>query len=105
MGCKHIPIPPHTQFTRLVTLDEAPTQPNANKEYWYNCKCECGNTVSVSQSKLRNNHTKSCGCLRKDKNIYLNHIKPMMDNNQPISKAEKAFAIKVQAELDNNWED
>ncbi len=31
------------------------------------CRCECGKTVSVNISKLRNGHTKSCGCLQKEK--------------------------------------
>lgn len=30
------------------------------------CKCECGKEISVVLSKLKNNHTKSCGCLRKE---------------------------------------
>lgn len=30
------------------------------------CICECGNVRKVIQSGLRNGHTKSCGCLRKD---------------------------------------
>ena len=33
---------------------------------WY-CKCECGNTVSVQSKRLLSGHTKSCGCLRKEK--------------------------------------
>ncbi len=32
---------------------------------WF-CKCECGNNAIVSSAKLKNGHTKSCGCLSKE---------------------------------------
>ena len=31
------------------------------KHFW-NCKCRCGNTVSVCQSNLKSGHSVSCGC-------------------------------------------
>lgn len=34
--------------------------------YW-NCDCSCGETAIVKGYRLRNGHTKSCGCLLKDK--------------------------------------
>ena len=33
--------------------------------YFWNCKCSCGKTCSVLGQKLKNGHTKSCGCLFK----------------------------------------
>ena len=36
------------------------------KALW-ECSCECGKMVIVCGKELRNEHTKSCGCLRKDK--------------------------------------
>lgn len=42
---------------------------NHNKKgtcaYWF-CECECGNTEVLSGITLRNGHTKSCGCYKKD---------------------------------------
>lgn len=32
----------------------------------YLCKCICGTEVNVACSKLKNGHTKSCGCLRNE---------------------------------------
>lgn len=32
------------------------------------CECECGEKTYVSSTKLKNGHTKSCGCYRKDVN-------------------------------------
>lgn len=36
-----------------------------NKALW-KCKCDCGNTIEVVGSNLRNGNTKSCGCLHND---------------------------------------
>lgn len=30
------------------------------------CRCECGNLIQVNASKLKNGHTKSCGCIVKE---------------------------------------
>ena len=35
------------------------------KSKWL-CKCECGKNCIVIASKLKNGHTKSCGCLQKE---------------------------------------
>lgn len=33
----------------------------------WECLCDCGNTTVVERSKLHTGHTKSCGCLRREK--------------------------------------
>ena len=50
------------KFGRLTVLKYA----GDNK---WECKCDCdsGNVVVVSAQKLKSGHTKSCGCLRKEK--------------------------------------
>lgn len=35
------------------------------KAYW-NCKCDCGNQISVLRSSLTSGNTQSCGCYKKD---------------------------------------
>lgn len=39
----------------------------SNREIYWTCLCECGNTVDVLNRNLVNNRTKSCGCLQKEK--------------------------------------
>lgn len=33
------------------------------KRYMWNCRCQCGNTVTVNRDDLQSGNTKSCGCL------------------------------------------
>ena len=57
------------RFTRLTVIDRAPNRvvnKNSCLAMW-KCKCDCGQTVIVSGSDLRNGHTRSCGCLQVDK--------------------------------------
>ena len=42
-----------------------------NRAMWL-CNCKCGNQVIVAGKLLRNGHTKSCGCLSKEKLIQRN---------------------------------
>lgn len=48
-------------FGKLTVL-EKDTTPRKDKHVFWKCKCECGNTVSVSGTYLRTGNTKSCGC-------------------------------------------
>lgn len=40
--------------------------PNKGDRATWKCKCKCGNEVIVTGKLLRNGHTKSCGCLKKE---------------------------------------
>ena len=56
------------KFGRLTVLEYAGDEyigRNGNSRYI--CKCDCGNTAIVGQYKLKSGHTKSCGCLRREK--------------------------------------
>lgn len=50
-----------TRFGRLTAYSFDATI--SGQTFWV-CKCDCGSTVSVNLSKLRNKETRSCGCLR-----------------------------------------
>ena len=51
------------RFSRLLVLRQADRK--NGKVHWL-CKCDCGKETIVHGTKLRNGHTKSCGCLQKD---------------------------------------
>jgi hypothetical protein len=44
--------------------------------YLWECKCNCGNTVTVNVSSLLNSHVKSCGCL--DSELASKRIRSLM---------------------------
>lgn len=52
---------------RLTVKERDLSKPTGHgKESYWICECECGNSVSVRAADLKNGHTQSCGCLRKD---------------------------------------
>lgn len=60
------------RYNHLVVIEFAYRKPSG--AYW-KCRCDCGNITIARGSKLRNGHTKSCGCLHKrsDGSQYENH--------------------------------
>lgn len=84
------------------------------------CKCECGNIIEVLGIHLRSNHTKSCGCLKKDNCKSLKHKKAHgmsktrmykiwngMKNRTNINNKIKNYSdrgIKLCDEWNNNFE-
>lgn len=66
------------KFGKLTVLGN-PTSGKFPGRYW-DCKCECGKTVTVRGCHLSSKHTLSCGCSRKDfsdrpafKQLYVNY--------------------------------
>lgn len=59
------------KFNRLTVLERAENS-KCGKARWL-CRCECGNEVIVLGSSLTSGHTKSCGCLSREK--FLEHTK------------------------------
>lgn len=52
------------RFGRLQVIDEAGKL--SHNEMFWNCVCDCGKSVVVRGSSLRNGMTQSCGCLHKE---------------------------------------
>ena len=52
------------RFGRLTVIKAE--EERKNGQVVWECKCDCGNTVSVRGGHLRNGHTISCGCLTKE---------------------------------------
>ena len=59
------------RFGNLVVLKKSSKK--AMSGSMFECKCDCGNTVTVARSSLTSGHTRSCGCTRK---IFLSENKP-----------------------------
>lgn len=51
------------KFGRLTALYSK----NVNKRYKWLCQCDCGNKVWVNTANLINKHTRSCGCLTRER--------------------------------------
>lgn len=49
------------KFGKLLVLEKAITQ---NEKVMWKCLCDCGNIVFVKGVNLKNNRTKSCGCIK-----------------------------------------
>lgn len=60
------------KFNMLKVICEA-GRTKQQRKLWL-CECECGNTTTTTTSKLRNGHTKSCGCLSGEKHNLSNSI-------------------------------
>jgi len=51
-------------YGRLTVIKRAESKSGAAR--WL-CKCDCGNETLIFGSNLRKGHTKSCGCLQKER--------------------------------------
>lgn len=60
-------------FGKLTALYPTEQQDRNGSVLW-RCRCECGNTVNVSQDSLLQGHYRSCGCVRQElqNNLYEN---------------------------------
>lgn len=55
------------RFGRLTVINEGdPVYYGKQRQVTWNCRCDCGNTVTVSACRLRSGMTQSCGCLVHD---------------------------------------
>lgn len=52
------------RFGKLLVVENAGKLDG--RRYFWKCKCDCGNVVTVEGSKLRSGNTKSCGCGKYD---------------------------------------
>lgn len=80
------------RFTKLtvVSLNE---RSGRGRTYW-NCQCDCGNLCVVRSDALREDRTKSCGCLGKfffDKEQILEAHTRYIYNNIPPSKIAQEY--------------
>lgn len=63
------------KFGKLVVLEKS-EKLSSDGAILYKCRCECGNITYVPIRHVKSGHTKSCGCIRKEKlNQYYNSIR------------------------------
>lgn len=58
------------KFGRLTVLTKFDMSPSG---YRWLCQCDCGNERIIIGGNLNSGHTRSCGCLMREKNGRLNH--------------------------------
>ena len=71
MGARPIIVNTGDKFGKLTVLHEAPRGSRGHTQSV--CKCECGNVVTVTNSRLVSGHTRSCGCILKEMKTNLQH--------------------------------
>ncbi len=78
------------RFGRLIVLKEVDNNKSGVIDWL--CHCKCNNTIVVSTSNLRNNSTKSCGCLRRelyDKLVKFNKRVYTKETRKKMSESAK----------------
>ena len=73
------------KFGRLTVISQ---NENRNGNTYWECKCDCGNTIIVQGVKLKMGHTKSCGCLTRDLTAQRNR-----DNADGIYRDWRLYSI------------
>jgi hypothetical protein len=53
------------RFGRLTVVARAENNKRGQRQW--GCECDCGNHVVILRASLRHGHTRSCGCLKKEK--------------------------------------
>lgn len=92
------------KFNRWTVIAEAPSR--NRKKYWL-CQCDCGTQREVCGSDLRNNKSKSCGCLTREKasekkiNLINQHFGKLTVLEENGRTSNKAVLWKCQCECGN----
>ena len=76
MSNPKLPIPVGQVFTRLTVLREVPHPEGENPPHqrWVECRCSCGELVTIRWDGVKNGRSKSCGCLRKEHCAKIRHL-------------------------------
>lgn len=93
------------RFGRLVAVEklEDDSVERYDKSVPWKCKCDCGNEIIVSCSKLRAGYRKSCGCasVSKKRNVYEcvygklqdDYVVTTLDGNDENLSPENLYAV------------
>lgn len=91
------------KFGKLIVIG-ASDKRDSRGAVLYKCKCDCGNIIYVAGRQLRNGHTKSCGCTRKEK--FAKHIEDIKHNlvNRRFGRLTVIREIGVDKHRNIIWE-
>lgn len=67
------------RFGRLVTIDVTNARSPKGSVMWQ-CRCDCGKEVLVSEEQLSCGRSRSCGCLKKENQLMINRRLTFVDN-------------------------
>lgn len=91
-------------FNKLKVLKKSDKKDSQGNYYW-DCKCECGNNKIVQTSYLTKNIIRSCGCLKYDLGIkciscgntilYRNSISGLKNKNNKRCKSCRMKAVAI----------
>jgi hypothetical protein len=75
-------------FGRLTVIERMPPTKRSGAAIMWLCKCECGNIKAVRSGNLRNDVTKSCGCIKRGPKIrYPDN--PYTAQNENVERMKK----------------
>lgn len=75
-------------FGRLIVIKKS--SDTSRKTRW-DCKCECGNEVSVLGASLKSNNTRSCGCIKREMLIKRNFVHGLQ--HQEDGRTRRVYCI------------
>lgn len=81
------------RFHRLLVIKPGQLKiqsKNFRIQHWI-CQCDCGNITEINGAKLRNGHTKSCGCLIKEKAADLLRGKAYRKKYSPMEASARSI--------------
>lgn len=87
-------------YGRLTVVSNAGM--NSNNKMTWRCICECGNEATVAGDKLKNGHTQSCGCFKKDRTIEA-HTTHGLSKTVEYFRAQHNKRRELEILLDSKW--
>lgn len=82
------------RFSKLVVLEESGID-KCRRRLW-KCVCDCGNKTTVNSGNLRGGHTKSCGCLQKERSSESNKGESNFRYRHGLSGTKEYICNKTQ---------
>lgn len=90
------------RFTRLIVLESFPSPSHPKKLTVCKVRCDCGKEFVAPAYSLRNNHTKSCGCLHTDR--LRDRITTHGQSRSPLYRVWIAMVRRCHCPNDNGFQ-